>query len=129
MKMKLLLAGAVMLISSAASAAPAAAWDLLGTRIVSDRMDHDVIAVPGHRRYAQIKICVARHPVRFYDVDVYYHNGDHQDVSVRSRINPGECTRNIDLNGRRRDIQRISLRYEEASFGRRRTATVSVYGR
>lgn len=130
MKTKLLLAGA-LLLSTVASAAPASAasWELLGTRVVSDRMDHDVIGVPGHRRYRQMKICVYRHPVHFYDVDVYYENGGHQDISVRSRINPGHCTRNIDLNGWRRDIRRISLRYEEASFGRRRTATVRVYGR
>jgi len=129
MKAKLLLVGALMLFSTVANAAPAAAWDLLGERVVSDRMDHDVIGVPGHQRYRQIKICVYRHPVRVYDVDVFFRNGGHQDVSVRSRINPGDCTRNIDLNGNRRDINRISLRYEETSFGRRRTATVRVFAR
>ncbi len=62
-----------------------------------------------------------------YDLDVFFNNGGHQDVSVRERINPGRCTRAIDLNGGDRDIARIAMVYEETSF-RRRTATVRVYG-
>jgi len=129
MNAKLLVVGALMLMGAVANAAPAAAWDLLGERIVTDRMDHDEIWLNGHRRFHQIKLCVYRNPVRIYDFDVNYANGGHQDVSVRSRINPGDCTRAIDLNGWRRDIRNIKLRYEETSWGRRRTATVRVFGR
>ena len=129
MKAKLLVAGALMLLGAVANAAPAAAWDLLGERIVSDRMERDTIFVPGHAKYRQIKLCVYRKPVRIYDLDVNFHNGGHQDVSVRSRINAGDCTRNIDLNGNRRDIKNIKLRYEETSWGRRHTATVRVFAR
>jgi hypothetical protein len=64
--------------------------------------------------------------VHFYDVDVHFANGGHQDVSVRERINPGQCTRAIDLNGDDRNITRVSMLYEETSF-RRRTATVRLY--
>jgi hypothetical protein len=35
---------------------------------------------------------------------VRFANGGHQDVSVRERINPGQCTRAIDLNGDDRNI-------------------------
>jgi hypothetical protein len=63
--------------------------------------------------------------VHFYDVDVRFRNGGRQDVSVRQRINPGQCTRAIDLRGDDRDIATISMLYEETSF-RRRHATVRV---
>ncbi|ANP45539.1 hypothetical protein ATE48_06210 [Candidatus Viadribacter manganicus] len=110
----------------AACATPAGAWTQIGARDVRDRTDRDVIVVEGPRQFERIKLCVYRNPVHFYDVDVFYRNGGHQDVSVRARINPGECTRVIDLNGDDRNITRVALVYEETSF-RRRSATVRLF--
>jgi Protein of unknown function (DUF2541) len=110
-----------------ACATPAAAWTQIGVREVRDRTDRDVIVVEGPRQFERIKLCVYRNPVHFYDVDVHFANGGHQDVSVRERINPGQCTRAIDLNGDDRNITRVSMLYEETSWGRRRTATVRLY--
>jgi len=121
---KSVLASALVMV--AACATPAAAWTQIGVREVRDRTDRDVVMVEGPRSFERIKLCVYRNPVHFYDLDVFYRNGGHQDVSVRSRINPGECTRVIDLNGDDRNITRISMLYEETSF-RRRTATVRVF--
>ena len=109
-----------------ALAPSASAWTPIGAREVRDRTDRDVIVVEGPRQFERIKLCVYRNPVHFYDLDVFYRNGGHQDVSVRSRINPGECTRAIDLNGDDRNITRVAMVYEETSF-RRRTATVRLF--
>ena len=124
MNFKAILAGALVIV--AACATPAAAWTQIGAREVRDRTDRDVVVVEGPRRFERIKLCVYRNPVHFYDLDVFYRNGGRQDVSVRSRINPGECTRAIDLNGNDRNITRVAMVYEETSF-RRRTATVRVF--
>lgn len=122
----LLLAAAVSL---SALASPAFAWTEVARRVVTDRMDVDVVALPGWARYDEIKLCVLRHPVKFYDLDVNFANGGHQDIEVRDRINPGGCTRNIDLRGYDRDITSIKLKYEETSWGRRKTATVVIWAR
>ena len=124
MSFKTVLAGAFVML--AACATPASAWTQIGVREVRDRTDRDVIHVEGPRRFERIKLCVYRSPVHFYDVDVFFRNGGHQDVSVRQRINPGECTRAIDLNGDDRNITRVAMVYEETSF-RRRTATVRLF--
>jgi hypothetical protein len=107
---------------------PALAWDVIGAREVTDRYDVDAINLPGNRMFRQVKVCVDRNPVHFYDFDIFFRNGGHQDVRVRARINPGECTRDIDLNGGRRNIDRIVFKYEETSrfLGR---ATVRVLAR
>jgi len=122
---KAVLAGA-FLVLAACAATPADAWTQIGVREVRDRTERDTIVVHGPRQFERIKLCVYRNPVHFIDVDVFYRNGGHQDVSVRSRINPGECTRAIDLNGDDRNITRVSMLYEETSF-RRRTATVRLF--
>ncbi len=124
MNFKAILAGALVVL--AACATPAAAWTQIGAREVRDRTDRDVVVIEGPRRFERIKLCVYRNPVHFYDLDVFYRNGGRQDVSVRSRINPGECTRAIDLNGDDRNITRVTMVYEETSF-RRRTATVRLF--
>jgi len=121
---KAVLAGAF--VAMAAMAGPAAAWDQIGVREVRDRTDRDTIVVEGPRQFERIKLGVYRHPVHFIDIDVHYANGGHQDVDVRQRINAGQCSRVIDLNGDDRNITRISMLYEETSF-RRRTATVRVF--
>lgn len=125
MSFKAVMLGAVLAITACA-ATPASAWTQIGVREVRDHTERDTIAVQGPRRFDQIKLCVYRNPVHFYDLDVRYANGGHQDVSVRERINPGQCTRAIDLNGDNRNITTVSMVYEETSF-RRRTATVRLF--
>lgn len=124
MNLKACILGAV--VALAATAGPALAWDIIGTRDVRDRTERDTIVVEGPRQFERIRLCVYRQPVHFIDLDVRFANGGHQDVSVRQRINPGECTRAIDLNGDDRNIASVSMVYEETSF-RRRHATVRLF--
>lgn len=125
--MRTLLFAGIAFLTMGACATPASAWELIGTREVGDRTDHDTIHANASRLYDHIRLCVYRRPVHFYDVDVFFENGAHQQVSVRTRINPGGCTRAIDLEGGQRHIDHVSLVYEETSW-RRRTATVRLYG-
>lgn len=115
-------------LASAALAGPAMAWDLLGVRDVRDAMDRDTIVVEGARQFERIRLCVYRRPVHFVDLDIRFANGGHQDVSVRQRIGPGECTRAIDLEGDDRNIVSVSMLYEETSRRRGQHATVRLYG-
>lgn len=117
----------VVAAACAALATPASAWELIGSRDVRDRVDRDVIVVEGARQFERIRLCVERNPVRFRDLDVRFANGGHQDVQVRARINPGQCSRAIDLVGDDRNIATISLLYEETSRRRGAHATVRVY--
>lgn len=126
MKFKAMAMGAVLAIGACA-ATPAAAWTPLGVREVRDHTERDTFVLNGPRAFDRIKLCVYRNPVHFYDLDVRFRNGGHQDVSIRQRINPGECTRAINLIGDDRNITTVSMVYEETSF-RRRTATVRLFG-
>ena len=125
MKLAAMIAAAAIALT-ATTAPAAAAWDLIGTKEVLDRTDRDTVHVAGSTLYDRIRICVYRAPVHFYDVDINFRNGGHQDVSIRARINARGCTRVIDLEGGQRDISTISMLYEETSFKKRR-ATVKVF--
>lgn len=125
MKVKMLCVAAAF---AGALATPAFAWDLLGTRDVLDRADHDSISLPGGRRFERIRLCAYERQVHLIDLDVRFANGGHQDVPVRARINPGQCTRVIDLEGDDRNITAVHMTYEANTRRRGVHATVRLYG-
>jgi hypothetical protein len=151
MNFKLILAGALLTfgLATPAFAAPGnhgpygnnynngprhSQWEVIGTRQVSFRTERDTIAVRGYERHRQIMVCVYNRPVRFLDMDVRFGNGRSQDVSLRSVIGAGQCSRPIDLNGRNRDIRSVSFAYKSIPGFRQigrfaQPATVRVYAR
>lgn len=119
---------AMMACAAAVSTTAQARWEFLGERAVGKDRDRDVINLRGEGAFKRIRICVRRRAVRFFDVDVIFGNGASQDIRIRNRIGPGDCTRAIDLRGNRRFIRRIVMRYETIRV-RGPRAIVEVYGR
>lgn len=124
MKLKPYLVGAVLALTAASSSA--FAWEQIGVREVRERVERDTIVVEGPRRFERIRLCAYRNPIHILDLDVRFANGGHQNVSVRQRVNAGECTRAIDLDGGDRNLEAVTMVYEETSR-RRRTATVRLF--
>lgn len=87
-------------------------WRTIAYKTISGGTDTDRIYAPGPRRYTRLRLCSLNAPIRMRDFDVYFANGQRQDVRTRDRLGPGSCTRAIDLNGGRRDITMIRLKYE-----------------
>lgn len=107
---------------AALGAAPAAAqhwgnWRTIAYKTVNGGTDVDRFSVGGGQRWHQLRLCVFNAPLRMRDFDVRFDNGQHQDVSVRQRIGTGQCTRNIDLAGNRRNIRWVRLKYEPIARG------------
>ena len=87
-------------------------WRTIAYKTISGGTDTDRIHAPGRQRYSRLRLCSLNAPIRLRDFDVYYANGQHEDVQTRDRLGPGSCTRAIDLRGGRRDITVIRLKYE-----------------
>jgi hypothetical protein len=118
-----------VLVCTALEARPrrAAGWELLGTRTVTDRTDHDVITAGLQGTFRSLKITVSGRPVQFKEIKIHFGNGDVQDVALREVIRAGGESRVIDVEGGDRVIQRIEFWYDAQSVGRR--AVVKVYGK
>ncbi len=110
-------AATIGLLAVPAAAQPA--WDQLGSREVNDRVDRDAIAAYGRQTYSEVRLCVERAPVRFYDVVVRFRNGQSQQLPVRELVGRGHCSEPLDLRGRERNIAQVAFTYEAASLGRR----------
>jgi hypothetical protein len=89
-----------------------AQWQQLGCQRVAFLEDNDVIRV-GRREgaFRALKLTVADAKLRLDRMRVVFGNGESQTFDVRSVIPEGAETRPLDLDGRRRTIDRIELKY------------------
>ena len=126
---KALFCAAGIALVSVFSATPSLAqkWVNLGSRSVADNTETDVIGASGAGPFRRIKLCVSRRAVAFKDLDVVFGNGGSQDLKIRRRIGPGQCTRAIDVKGGRRNIKRVIMRYETIR-NKGPQAVVTVFG-
>ena len=124
---RLLLALVPVLVLAAAGESFAAGWVLIGRRAVTDRIDHDTFALPGHARYDKLRLQVKGPAVQFHDLKVHFANGGTEDVTLRDVLRGG--TRVIDLKGRDRDIERIEVWYDAQTRRHGRGSSVEIWGR
>jgi hypothetical protein len=94
-------------------------WVYIGEANVNGDVDHDRIEIgAGYGWFRAIQFRVERAPIEFYRVVVHYANGTDEEIAIRSRINPGERTRAIDLAGDKRVIESIEFWYAKAGYDR-----------
>ncbi len=127
MTFRSVLFAAAIAVSLMAVAAPAHAWELIGTKQADHLRDRDVITVRGRDRHRAVRVCVSRAPLAMQRMQVVFRNGARQDVALRNLFLPGTCSRAIDLRGNRRDIRRIVVRYSKILPGR--SPVMRVYAR
>lgn len=122
--------GLAMATSAPLAAQRARDWALLGERTVTDRGDHDTVAVSGVRgTFTAVKFEVQRHAVDFQRVVIHFGNGDDQKVELRDTIRAGGETRVIDIEGANRVIRSIDFWYDANTIGRGGRAVVRALGR
>ena len=105
-------------------------WELLGTRTVTDRADHDTIPVTAAKgTFRRLQVQVEGRAVQFRAMKLHFGNGETQDVELRDVISAGGESRVIDVEGLGdRVIRSIEFRYDAQSLGGKR-AVVKVYGK
>ena len=101
-------------------------WDKLGQRWVNGRIDRDVIPVHRRERYSRIRIVVEHSALELHDVVIHFRNGEVYSPGARLIFGEGSVSREIDLPGGLRDIERIELVSGNLPGGGR--AQVEVWG-
>ena len=115
-------------ISRQAHAGPqAAGWMLLGTSHVDGKSDHDKIKCGDTGTFRAIQLRVSGGAVHFDKVTVRYGNGQSEEIALRDQIPAGGKSRQIDLPGARRAIDRVEFWYQKANWGSAKPA-VTLFG-
>lgn len=123
-----LLVALTMTGSATSVGAQAPGWVLLGQRTVTDRVDHDLVAVTAVRGdFNRIKFQVQRAAIDFRRVVVHYADGTNQEIELRNTIPANGETRSIDLDRRDRIIRSVEFWYD-ANTARGRRGVVRVMG-
>ncbi len=111
-----------------ASAASAGNWKKLGTRTVTDRVDHDVIVVGGDEgRFSKLQLRAKNSRVRVRRVVVHFADGSKQTIERNFTVLKGDRSPALDLEGKSRVIRRVEFTYEESSLARK-GAVVTLWG-
>ena len=104
-------------------------WELLGTRTVTDRVDHDVIHAEHKGTFRSLKVLVEGRAVQFREMKIHFANGGTQNVELREVIPAGGESRIIDVEGPGdRTIRSIEFRYDAQALGGKK-AVVKVFGK
>lgn len=129
MKLLKLLTVVSLMLGVQSGFAQSGKWELLGEKLVNDRLDHDVIVVTAAKGdFKKIQIRVKGAAVDFHKVIVTYGNGRTEEIALRHTIPAGGASRIIDLAGHDRVIRSIEFWYD-ANTIRGRKARVRVFGR
>ena len=99
----------------------------LGERVVTNKAERDTFEVKGNDWYRKIQFETRRAGVEIFDLKVHYEGGGVEDIEVKSFIEPGSWSREIDLNGGERRIEKVVFTYKASPKGKRK-ATLRLYG-
>lgn len=118
---------AVFVFLSGALALHAEKRVYLGDRVVTNKAEKDAFVVKGNDWYRKIQFETRRAGVEIIDLKVHYEGGGVEDIAVKSFVEPGAWSREIDLSGGERRIEKVVFTYKASPKGKRR-ATLRLYG-
>lgn len=85
-------------------------WEHLGCVNIGQQAGHDILELSRRDgRFSALSLLAIGNDVEIIDLNVVYGNGRPDDIRVRSLLREGEKTRPLDLEGRKRFIDRIEL--------------------
>jgi hypothetical protein len=106
-----------------------AQWTHLGSAKVHGHADHDEIVVTAlEGDFSAIRLAVENEGIHFEKVVVHFGNGKKQELAIRDFIPAGGETRALDLPGRDRVINKVTL-YYKGNAATERKGKVVLYGR
>lgn len=127
--MTIFLTTLILVIAGVPSEVQAQDRVLLGEKHVSDRTERDTITVGTKRgKFRAIQFKVTGSAVEFKRVVVHFENGSEQVFEKNRLLGKGDASRNIDLEGGKRFIEKIVFHYEARSRGWK-GADIKVWGK
>lgn len=103
-------------------------WHKIGETTVDFKTETDEIMVMGADRFESVKIKVTDAPVNLISFEIYFENGDKQNVAIGKDINvPGE-TKEVKLSGGERSLKKITFMYKTLPNNNDKKAHIELWG-
>jgi hypothetical protein len=103
-------------------------WQKIGETTVNFKKDKDQVFVTGEDAFAALKFKVTEAPIRLIDIDIFFENGNSQNVKINDEIKTEGEGKRVDLNGNERRIKKIVFVYKTLEKRSDEKAKVEIYG-
>src|SRR4051812_4396105 len=103
-------------------------WQKIGEITADLKVDKDAIAVLGKDKFKAIQLRVTDAPLQIYDLEVFFENGEKEDIQVRENLKAGGETKTLDLKGGTREIKKVAFIYKTVENANNDKAHVELYG-
>jgi hypothetical protein len=104
-------------------------WHKIGETTAKFEAENESILVLGKDKFKSIKIKVTDAPINIESVQVFYENGEVEEVSVKNELKAGAETRSIDLKGgATQELKKVVFVYKTLPNSKDEKAHVELYG-
>jgi hypothetical protein len=103
-------------------------WHKIAETTVDFKKERDEVSVLISDKFAFLKFKVLDASINLSKMEVYFENGEKQDISVNMPLKPEGESRIIELNGGERSIKKIAFEYKTISNNKDEKAKVQIWG-
>lgn len=103
-------------------------WHKIGETTVDFTRDRDEVMVVGADKFASLIFKVDDASIDLTEIEVFYENGDSQNVRIGYPIKAPGQSKEININGGERSIKKISFLYKTISNAKDVKAHVEIWG-
>jgi len=103
-------------------------WQKIGEITASFNTENESIVVMGADEFSSIRLKVTDAPIHIDRVQVFYENGEMEEVNVDNNLQEGGQTRVIDLKGANKELKRVAFTYRTLPNYKGDRADVELYG-
>ena len=120
---------AMLLIPALSFTVNAQRWDKLGQRKVNFKTDRDLISGRWDGWFTALQIKVRGGSINMQKMEVYYRNGQTENILLKNNFTDGGESRVIDLPGSHRLIEKVVFWYESTATTKGNKPIVELWGR
>ena len=104
-------------------------WEKLGEKKVDYKIDRDVINVSYRDgTFKKLRFVVTKGSLNMHNCVVHFANGEEQDINLKHDFTRGSLSREIDLQGNNRFIDKITFWYDTKGYSNNK-AELAVWGK
>lgn len=103
-------------------------WHKMAETMVNFDREKDEILILGADRFASIRFKVTDAPVQLIRIEVYYENGEQQNIDVNASISQDKESKVIDLNGGERSLKKVVFYYKTLPNSADKKAQMELWG-
>jgi hypothetical protein len=103
-------------------------WHKIGEVTASFKMQNESITVLGADEFTAIKLRVTDAPINIERLQVFYEDGESEEVDLRNELAAGSETRVIDLKGSNKELSKVAFTYKTLPNYEGDKADVELYG-